>query len=675
MQRLNKSGLKGKVGMSKVIKLGIFGFLSLLVGGCSDASNSDDLAINQNPLAVDLHYYLRCNSTGWGADASSRMLPLVGNSQLRSIDMKVTQNWMVQSGDQCTVTATNQQNGWGTLQNNYGITNAPLIVPSDRTLVLSSSQFIVKFPALGTYKAQLDVVSGKLAIGQDIAPPTNAKLYRGIGVIADFANQKLEQFTGPGIRSQADLRAQLDQMQSHWAWLSRGLEQYQWDIVRVTLPVNLTPTAYAGWVEYRDAVVSEVKKVAPLATYDVDKDGDYDALWLIISNGGTYYDYMVGGASLNNGAHVFADDQGSVSIQSNATGNFNHELGHLRGLPDLYGTYGTLHQLTIMDDSWGKPPNDFCAYDRVKLGWANPTNITQSTTGVVLPSANEQMAVVRIPTNHDQEYFLIENRVRPNSGYASSDPTYSGLVVYHVLEGSDQNQNPPLLAVVPADGAISPTAPFDPKDLLYPGNATMQNPLVVRSYFGNQEVFRINNVATASSGLKFDITLAALGNSTNLLVNGTVESGTTAPTGWTTAGWKPDEGVYTWASGTAHSGSRSLKLSAPTSNDIQWEQSVSNLFVGQNYSYCGWLKGENLSSAGGDLGANLSVYWVDASGNGQANAQGAGLGTYDWKKICMTFSAQAATETFQCRIGHWGQDLTGTGYCDDLSLEHLYPAF
>jgi M6 family metalloprotease-like protein len=653
--------------MKKLVWLGLSGLTAGLLGSCAEASTGDDVESTEQALATDLHYYLRCNSTGWGADANSRMLPVSGSSQLRAIDMKVTQSYMTQSGDQCIVTATNQQDGWGTQQKTFGITSTPWVVPGSRTLALSTANFAVKFPALGTFRAQLDVVSGNLTIMQP-------KLYRGIGVIADFADRKLEQFTGDGIQSPADLRAQLDQMQAHWAWLSRGREQYQWDIVRVTLPVNLTPTAYAGWWEYRDAVVSEVKKVAPLATYDGDHDGDYDALWVIVSNSGEYYDYQMGGASWNNGAHVFVDEQGSLSIQVSATGNFNHELGHLRGLPDVYGPYSTIHQLSIMADSWAVPPNDFSAFDRTKLGWASVTNVTRSTTGIVLPSANEQMSVVRIPTSREQEYFLIENRVRPASGYASTGDPYSGLVVWHVLENSDQWQNPPLLAVVPADGVISPNENFNPQDLLYPGNPVMRNPFVARSYFGNQEVFRIRNLTSTTAGLKFDVTLSTQ-TSTNLLANGGAEAGSTAPTAWTTGGWKPWEGVFTWASGVAHSGSRSLMLSAPTSNDIQWEQTLSNLVAGQSYSYCGWVKGENLSSAGGDIGANLSVYWVDANGNGQANAQGGGLGTYDWKKICVVFSAPQSTMTFQCRIGHWGQDLTGTGYCDDLTLEGIYPAF
>lgn len=653
--------------------LGLLGLVAVLAMGCAE-EQPESVATNEMPLATNLYYYLRCNSTGWGVDSNSLLVATPANPQVRTIVMKANQAYMIQSGDSCVVTATNQLNGWGSTQKTFGIANAPLVVPGNRTLVEGNGSFSVKFPTLGTFTAQLDVATGKLTIGQTTTPTT--KLFRGLGVIADFADRTLEQYTGAGIKSPADLRQQLDMMQAHWAWLSRGQEQYQWDIVRIRLPVNFSATSYAGWGEYRDAVVAEVKKTVPLATYDLDSDGDYDAMWVIASNGSQGYDYMMGGASLNNNAHVFVDGQASQSVQSNATGNFNHELGHLRGLPDLYGTYSTIHQLSIMADSWALPPNDFSAYDRTKLGWATVTTVSKNATGVVLPSANEQMAVAKIPTIRENEYFLIENRVRPSSGYASSGVGYSGLVVWHVLESSDQAQNPPLLAVVPADGVISPNAALDPADLLYPGNSGMTNPFIVKSYYGNQEVFRITNLSQTSGGLQFDVTLSTQSSSsTNLLSNGGVESGTTAPTGWETGGWKPSEGTFTWASGVAHSGSKSLKLTATTSNDIFWQQTLTNLVVGQSYTFCGWVKAENLASAGGDIGANLSAYWVDSSGAGHANAKGNGLGTYDWTKICTNFHAEQSTISLQCRIGHWGADLTGTGYCDDLTLETLNAAF
>jgi hypothetical protein len=57
-------------------------------------------------------------------------------------------------------------------------------------------------------------------------------------------------------------------MRDHWGWLSRGREQMHWDVMRVTLPENMTPTAYAGWPEYREAVVSLVLPTIDVADYD-----------------------------------------------------------------------------------------------------------------------------------------------------------------------------------------------------------------------------------------------------------------------------------------------------------------------------------------------------------------------------------------------------------------------
>jgi hypothetical protein len=62
---------------------------------------------------------------------------------------------------------------------------------------------------------------------------------RGLAVIADFSNARLEDWHGAGIRSVAQLKDQLRRMAAHWAWLSHGLESFQWDVIRVTLPVEL----------------------------------------------------------------------------------------------------------------------------------------------------------------------------------------------------------------------------------------------------------------------------------------------------------------------------------------------------------------------------------------------------------------------------------------------------
>ena len=86
---------------------------------------------------------------------------------------------------------------------------------------------------------------------------------RGLAVITDFSNARLEDWTGAGFTSVDQIEAQLRLMEEHWAWLSRGLESFHWDIIRVTLPVELRPDAYLHGGVFRDAV-------APLIRQKVD---------------------------------------------------------------------------------------------------------------------------------------------------------------------------------------------------------------------------------------------------------------------------------------------------------------------------------------------------------------------------------------------------------------------
>ena len=162
-----------------------------------------------------------------------------------------------------------------------------------------------------------------------------------------------------------------------------------------------------------------------------------------------------------------------------------------------------MNKLTFMNDSWALPPQDFSAFERVKLGWVHPQVITATTRRVSnCRRRHENLAAVMVPTGHAAEYFLIELRDRPEGGYGSAAPDdYRGLAVYHVLEGSSMWQDPPIVKLEPADGDIVPNSPLDPHDFVYPENPALLRPMAVRSYYGDgDEVFRISNVARGDDG-------------------------------------------------------------------------------------------------------------------------------------------------------------------------------
>ncbi len=497
-----------------------------------------------------------------------------------------------------------------------------------------------------------------------------ASVRKGVAVITDFADRRLEDWTGSGMTQVADLSAQLRSMESHWAWLSRGLETYRWDIVRIQLSQPAVENAYDGWVAFRDAAVTLARQQIRTADYDVNSDGVIDAMWLIVSSGDKPVPFAIGGASRNAGANLFVDGQASGSVIARATGNFNHELAHCLGLPDMYGTYSTMNKLTFMNDSWALPPQDFSAYERVTLGWVHPQVVTATTRRVELPTAADHLAAVMVPTGHAAEYFLIEYRDRPEVGYGSAAPDdYKGLAVYHVWDGSSMWQDPPIVKLEPADGEIQPNQPLDPDDFAYPENPRLLRPMIVRSYDGDgDEVFRITNVTWGGDGLLFDIVVAPPRTDeapTNLLTNPSFEvGGTDGPSGWSTGSFVPNDASFVWPSAAVSNGNVSAALESVSGNDLWWSQTVA-LVEGEHYRLCGALKGEAIQGVQGDVGANISVL-------GGFIRSDAISGSFDWTTRCVDFVAGAPQAEVACRLGFYGSTARGKLWCDALTLEHAH---
>jgi hypothetical protein len=494
---------------------------------------------------------------------------------------------------------------------------------------------------------------------------------RGLAVIADFADTRLENWQGEGINSVDKLSGLLRKMEEHWAWLSRGQEKFQWDIIRITLPVTLRPDAYANWLEYRDAVGALIRQQVDVSKYDADHDGVIDSAWIIASNQGMDYGYLIGGTSSNAGVTLFVDPQNSLSVVSEAIGNFNHEVTHAVGdVPDLYGDYDTLHYLTLLSDSWTLPPQDLTAYERMLLGWVEPRPLRRGSQNVRLSSSSQRMDAVRIETSRPSEYFLIEYRRRPDTGFGSNAPPYNGLAVYHVLEGSNQWSDPPLLKLEAADGAIAPNASPALSDFLFPDNLAMQRPLVLRSYFDDQEVFRLDNLyRTGEDGLGFNAQVAPYVQPNNLLTNGSFEQGQNgAPDAWIANAFA-ESSVFSWDKRVGRKGQLSVSITSASPNDAAWTQTVSNLVPGQAYQLCGWVRGENIAIASdAQVGANVSVL------GGFVRSESLS-GTFDWKQACVIFRPVDTSAALACRIGFYGSTVTGKLWCDDMTLEPLKSAF
>lgn len=493
-----------------------------------------------------------------------------------------------------------------------------------------------------------------------------APVRRGLAVVVDFADLQLEDWQGPGMSSLGDVTAQLEAMVAHWEWLSRGVEKAQWDVVRVQVDQQLSATAFADLNVFRDEVVALTKQQVSVADYDVDSDGILDGIWAIVADQGSFPTYAGGGTSRNQGANIFVDGQATDSVVGGHTGNFNHEFGHTMELPDLYGPYETLVDLTVMSNSWALPPNDFTALERILLGWVDPVVVGHTMTGVVVPDANEHLFALEIPTGRPEEYFLIEYRTRPESGFGSCAATdFDGLAVYHVLEVSDQHTDPPLLKLEPADGVIVPGVAPGLHAFVYPENPNLVRPLVLRTYFGNDPVFQIDDVQwTANGSIAVDLSVLPMGpgSAPNRVINPSVEAGLD---GWSHGGWKPDEATFTWASIGANGSARSLSIASTMENDVEWRSQVTGLEPGRAYYLCGLLKGADVV---GGVGASISI-----SG---ASIYTQGLhGTFDWTPACRTVIAAGTTTDVACRLGGFGATSSGQMWCDDVSLVALDSAF
>lgn len=498
---------------------------------------------------------------------------------------------------------------------------------------------------------------------------------RALAVITDYADTRLEDWNGPGFNSTPEVRRTLDQMEAHWEWLSHGKENMDWDIIRVTLPVNRSAGAYAGWPEFRDAVATLIRQQVDVSRYDANDDGVIDSAWVIVANQDSGFDYLIGGASSHAGVNLFVDGQASLSVVVNAYGNFNHELGHTLGLPDLYGPYDTVHYLTLMSDSWPVPPNDFTAYERSLMGWLTPRTLAPGRHTVTLRNASRHFDAVRIPTGREGEYFLIEYRKRPDSGFGSSAPFHNGLAVYHVLENSSQWIDPPLLKLVPADGRIAAGDAPQLTDFAYPGNPDQQQPLLLRSHFGGVPVAALEDLRWEGEALRFDIkVLPPLPDALthlvlrNRLQNPSFEAGKRLPEAWTPESFTPDA-LFARVGFIADAGRHSARITSPTPNDARWIQSPANLVPGQAYQFCGSLRGRDIETHPTALvGANVSVM-------GGFERSRSLAGDFDWTPACVVFQPQGTSVTLACRLGFHGSVVSGRLWCDRMTLYPLRSAF
>ena len=156
-----------------------------------------------------------------------------------------------------------------------------------------------------------------------------------------------------------------------------------------------------------------------------------------------------------------------------------------------------------------------------------------------------------------------------------------------------------------------------------------------------------------------------LSSGSALLINGGFETVPPDASGWSPDAFRPADAQFTWEpAGIGRNGSRSAAITATGFNDARWIQTVDGLVPGARYWLTGWIKGENIvPEPGRTYGANLSLFEPAVGTPGNLT------GTFDWQRVSLSFVAPGSgTVTVTCRIGYFGNLVTGKAWFDDIAV-------
>jgi hypothetical protein len=151
----------------------------------------------------------------------------------------------------------------------------------------------------------------------------------------------------------------------------------------------------------------------------------------------------------------------------------------------------------------------------------------------------------------------------------------------------------------------------------------------------------------------------------NLLNNAGFE---TTGSGWFTDAWKGDNlSIFSWETYGCRSGKGCVSIQMQEANDARWLQTVS-VTPNTDYILEGWVKSQNVISTEmyTRMGGNLGVMEINRTSGGIFD-------TNDWMRVSLRFnSGDNSGITVACRLGYYGDIVTGRIWCDDFSLREEY---
>jgi len=208
----------------------------------------------------------------------------------------------------------------------------------------------------------------------------------------------------------------------------------------------------------RDGITREAFRKAardksfPFASYDQNGDGILTAnelAILVCTSGvssekpqGAYHNWRLWGTlGVKTWDGMILSGEHSVLQEWQTWMVFAHELGHSLQLPDLYdytrqsqglGVYSLMGNGNLD----GINGHHFTAWEKIKLGWIEPTIVTEDGWHVVHDSETYPEAfILQDPSHSSDEYFLVENRFRGTSYDNGMFPLPDeGIAIYHIDE-------------------------------------------------------------------------------------------------------------------------------------------------------------------------------------------------------------------------------------------------
>lgn len=238
---------------------------------------------------------------------------------------------------------------------------------------------------------------------------------------------------------------------------SGGLFNLQFDIYG---PIKVSINAKGSDNNYGDnAVKQALETLSTLTTqdfsvYDWDGNGEVEQVVFVAAG---FTGNQVTGYIWPNTQYVAAKAPGDKIIRMNTIscelwensarcgiGTICHEFAHCLGLPDIYPTQGSTFSVV---DEWdlmdggnytnkGWCPPNFSALEKMLLGWATPTELTEPTTITGMKPVSEGGATYLIRNSgYTNEYYLLENRQQTKWDYGAPG---EGLAIFHVNYDKDK---------------------------------------------------------------------------------------------------------------------------------------------------------------------------------------------------------------------------------------------